>query len=114
MARKLRPDQIGPIRVQFEKNKKKILATQTLCGICGKPVDFNAKFPEPLSAVIDHIVPIIKGGHPCDIDNLQLAHFCCNRAKADKLIEKKSYNEKDVLISNRNLPQTFDWSKLGT
>lgn len=106
-----RSDKIGPPRVAFEKNKKKILASQTLCGICGKPVDFEAKFPAPLSPVIDHIVPIAKGGHPYDIDNLQLAHFCCNRAKSDKLIEKQRYDEKDLLISNRSLPQTFDWTK---
>ena len=35
-----RPDKDGTHRGAFEKNKKKIYATQTVCGICGKPVDF--------------------------------------------------------------------------
>lgn len=110
MARQLRADKTGPSRTSFDRAKKKILATQTICGICGKPVDFNAKFPAPLSPVIDHIIPIARGGHPYDMDNLQLAHFCCNRAKADKLVEVQKFDEKDNLISNRNLPQTMDWA----
>ena len=59
----LRPDHNGPQRAQFESNKKKIYATQKVCGICGKPVDFRLKFPHPLSPCIDHIIPVAKGGH---------------------------------------------------
>lgn len=59
-----RPDKDGTHRGAFEKNKKKIYATQTVCGICGKPVDFSLKYPHPLSPCIDHIIPIAKGGHP--------------------------------------------------
>ena len=105
-----RPDHDGSHRVQFERNKKKIYATQTVCGICGNPVDFSFKFPHPLSPCIDHIIPIAKGGHPSDIDNLQLAHFCCNRQKSDKLEmdERKSKNEAEE-ISNDNLPLSTDW-----
>lgn len=105
-----RPDRDGTHRGQFEKNKKKIYATQTVCGICGKPVDFDAKYPHPLSPCIDHIIPIAKGGHPSDIDNLQLAHWWCNRQKSDKLFTTKIVEQQQE-ISNRDLPQTIDWSK---
>ena len=74
-----RPDKEKGHRSQYEKNKKRIYATQTICGICGRPVDFSLKYPHPLSPTIDHILPVSKGGHPSDIDNLQLAHRCCNR-----------------------------------
>ena len=50
----LRPDHNGPQRAQFNSNKKKIYATQEVCGICGKRVDFSLKFPHPLSPCIDH------------------------------------------------------------
>lgn len=103
-----RPDQDGTHRLQFERNKKKILATQEICGICGKPVDKSLKYPHPLSPVIDHIIPIAKGGHPSDIDNLQLAHWTCNRQKSDKLIMRKEVDKPEV-ISNRVLPQSMDW-----
>ena len=106
-----RLDRVGTHRSQFDKNRKKIYATQTICGICGKPVDFAMKYPHPLSPCIDHIIPIAKGGHPSDIDNLQLAHWTCNRQKSDRLVEKKDIaNDKEEIISNRILPQSMDWS----
>ena len=37
----LRPDHNGTQRRQFESNKKKIYATQKVCGICGKPVSMR-------------------------------------------------------------------------
>lgn len=106
-----RPDKDGTHRGAFERNKKKIFATQSVCGICGKPVDLSIKYPHPLSPCIDHIIPIAKGGHPSDIDNLQLAHWTCNRQKSDKLTERKKYDTKDELLSNRVLPQSIDWTK---
>ena len=112
MANRYRPDKDGTHRGAFEKNKKKIYATQTVCGICGLPVDFSYKYPHPLSACIDHIIPIVKGGHPSDIDNLQLAHMMCNRQKSDKIMkENKIHDSQDETISNRELPHTFDWKK---
>ncbi len=111
MATRNRPDKDGPHRGQFEKNKKRIYATQTICALCGKPVDFSLKYPHPLSPTIDHIIPISKGGHPSDIDNLQLAHRCCNRKKGDKLIERRDLVGQQAVISNRVLPSTYDWTK---
>lgn len=105
-------ERYGTHRGAFEKNKKKIYATQTVCGICGKPVDYSLRYPHPLSACIDHIIPIAKGGHPSDIENMQLAHWTCNRQKSDKLIEPKGdmVAEQTDIISNRILPQSIDWS----
>lgn len=103
-------ERYGTHRGAFEKNKKKIFATQMVCGICGKEVDFSLRYPHPLSACIDHIIPIAKGGHPSDIDNLQLAHWTCNRQKSDKLIDKKDITNIDTdIVSNRILPQSMDW-----
>ena len=112
MASTVRPDRDGAHRGAFEKNKKKIYATQTCCGICGKPVDFTKKYPHPLSPCIDHIIPIARGGHPSDINNLQLAHWTCNRQKSDKLIESRGTvdSNKTEVLSNRLLPQSIDWS----
>ena len=94
-----RPDRSGSHQTQFRINKKKIYATQTVCGICGKPVDFSLKYPHPLSACIDHIIPIAKGGHPSALENLQLAHWCCNRQKSDKLVEKQVFDQKVEAVS---------------
>ena len=113
MPKTPRPDQSGTHRAQYDKNKKKIYATQRVCGICGQPVDFRLKWPDPLSPTIDHIIPVAKGGHPSDINNLQLAHFTCNRQKSDKLINQKyvKVGTADEVISNRVLPQSMVWTE---
>ena len=102
-----RPDRTGTHRAQFDKNRKKIYATQTVCGICGEPVDFSLKFPNPMSPTVDHIIPVAKGGHPSDIGNLQLAHFRCNRLKSDKLAKVVFVEDRD--IGNNDLPLSCDW-----
>lgn len=107
-----RPDRNGTHQAQFKTNKKKIYATQTICGICGMPVDPSYEFPHPLSRCIDHIIPVSKGGHPSDLSNLQLAHFACNRQKSDKLTPVKEFDTTPKAVSNRELPQTFDWKTI--
>lgn len=110
-AKRNRPDKDGTHRLAFERAKKRIYASQTVCGICGKPVDFSQRYPHPLSPCIDHIIPVAKGGHPSDIDNLQLAHWACNRQKSDKLFGRaKTTAQDDGILSNRILPQSMDWA----
>ena len=105
-----RVDRDGTHRSQFEKNKKRIYATQEYCGICGHPVDKKLKYPDPMSKCIDHIIPIVKGGHPSAMDNLQLAHLTCNLKKNDRLgvQSAKGHNEPRI-INNRLLPQSINW-----
>ena len=112
-----RPDHDGKHRLAFERNKKKIMISQNICGICGQIVDKNLKYPHPLSPCIDHIIPIDRGGHPSDIDNLQLAHWKCNREKANKLIfpkieADKTAQDEGLVTNNTNrvLPLSMDWS----
>ena len=113
MAAKKRPDRYGEHRVMFEKNRGIVLKTQGVCGICGGPVDFTLRFPDPMSPTVDHIIPVSKGGHPSALENLQLAHRCCNRQKSDKFLIDLNQT-KDRLataskIDNDNLPIHFDW-----
>ena len=110
MTKRNRPDHDGTHRLAFERNKKRIMATQDCCGICGKLVDKKIQYPNPLSPCIDHIVPIDRGGHPSDIDNLQLAHWICNRQKSNKMVTSKKEDQNEV-TTNRMLPQSIDWKK---
>lgn len=96
-------------RAAYERNRKRVLALERTCGICGKPVDMSLGGYNPMAPCVDHIIPVSKGGHPSDIDNLQLAHWSCNRTKSDKLFKLKEIKRKKV-INNRNLPQSIDWS----
>ena len=107
---KMRTDRQGPHRAAFERNKKRLLKSENVCGICGKPIDMSLKAPDPMSPCIDHIIPVSKGGHPSDIENLQLAHCICNRQKSDRLLKERDTFKSDV-ISNRNLPWSTDWTQ---
>lgn len=102
--RRYRPDHDGKHRPQYERNKKIVFATQEFCAICGKRVDFSLKYPDPMCATVDHIIPLSKGGHPSDLGNMQLAHFSCNRTKGDRLAKKK-----EPLKNNRALMLSADW-----
>jgi 5-methylcytosine-specific restriction endonuclease McrA len=99
-----RPERDPGKRALYDHNKKIILATQSVCGICGRPVDKSLKYPDPMSPTVDHIIPVSRNGDPVSLDNLQLAHRYCNRQKADNLpVDRKQENP------NRNLPQAVNW-----
>lgn len=104
----MRADRETAHRAQFEVNKKIILATQDICAICGKPVDKSLRSPHPLSASVDHIIPLARGGHPSALDNLQLTHRACNRAKGTKLTVDEKLKEKET-NPNRLLPHSRNW-----
>lgn len=101
----LRPEGDPARRAVFDNNKKIILATQSVCGICGKPVDKSLKYPHPLSPTVDHIIPCNKGGSD-ELDNLQLAHRSCNRLKSDKMPESLGPIQSE---NKKNLPQSVNW-----
>ena len=108
----MRADKKGPHRQSYERNKKKIMTTQDICGICGNPIDPSLKYPDPMAGCVDHIIPVAKGGHPSDIANLQKAHWYCNRQKSDKIMKTNaSAVIEDEVIDNRQLPQSMDWKK---
>lgn len=54
------------------------------CGICGKPVDMQLKFPDLMRGSVDHIIPVAHGGTH-DEDNLQLSHLRCNVTKQARI-----------------------------
>ena len=102
-----RPDHDGTHRTAYERNKRIIFATQSFCAICGRPVDFDLKPPDPMAPSVDHIIPISKGGHPSDLANLQLAHLCCNQKKGACLKDPVPKREP---VSNRALKLSADWT----
>jgi len=50
------------------------------CHICGKPINPSEKHPAPMSATIDHLIPILKGGRHIR-ENVKAAHLRCNIQK---------------------------------
>jgi len=51
-----------------------------VCGLCGVPVPPELNWPDPMSASLDHIMPLSAGGDHSRA-NAQLAHWICNVRK---------------------------------
>ena len=113
MAKKriYRPDQTGTHESEYKKNKARLLKSAETCAICGAPLDMSLSFPHPMSASIDHIIAVANGGHPSSLDNLQVVHLICNQLKGtkDTIDNNKNLLQKDNTVSNRILPQSYDW-----
>ena len=54
-----------------------------ICGICAEPVDPALKYPDLMSASLDHVTPLALGGQH-NRANVQCAHFICNSRKAHR------------------------------
>ncbi|MFJ4637603.1 HNH endonuclease [Streptomyces hygroscopicus] len=66
------------------------------CGLCRRPVDPGLAWPHPMSASVDHILPLSQGGSHT-LANVQCAHLSCNSSKGDRTIEE--VNEIDSIIA---------------
>lgn len=67
--------------------RQRVLATDTPCAICGRPIDPTIRWPDPWSAEVDEIIPVSRGGSPTDLRNLNKVHRRCNQLKSDKSLE---------------------------
>lgn len=106
MKRDERIDRARGQRMVYMRNRRRIIYSQSVCGICGLPVDKSLRYPNPMCATVDHIIPVTKGGTN-ELSNLQLAHHYCNRQKSDKLYDVE---QKPIKENNRSIPQYIDWS----
>lgn len=67
-----------------DRHRKIIREGEPPCGICGLDIDYSLPHLDPGEYVVDHIVPLNKGGLDV-LENKQAAHRACNRAKSDRL-----------------------------
>ena len=68
-----------------DRHRTAIAASKPPCAICGSPIDYTLRWPDPDCFVVDHILPLDKGG-PDTLPNKQAAHHRCNREKSNKLV----------------------------
>lgn len=67
-----------------DQDRRVIARTKPPCGICLGEIDYTLRHTDPKSYVVDHIIPVSRGGLD-ELSNKQAAHRDCNRAKSDKL-----------------------------
>ena len=53
------------------------------CYLCGEPIDYALKWPDPMCFTVDHVIPIDNGG-PDTLENKRAAHWTHNRAKGKR------------------------------
>jgi hypothetical protein len=67
----------------YLRNRAQAFAQSDVCWICGQWIDMSLKFPDPMSASGDHVIPISRGG-----DNrtgrIAPAHLQCNMRRGWK------------------------------
>lgn len=56
------------------------------CQLCGACVN-SYRGGKRLKFVVDHIIPLSRGGHPTALDNLQVLCYDCNDSKRAKVME---------------------------
>lgn len=71
---------------QRDQDRARLRRGNPPCGICGLDIDYSLPWLDPMSYVVDHIIPLNRGG-PDVIENKTAAHRACNRAKSDKMPE---------------------------
>lgn len=73
-------------KTQHQQRMRAIIArSKPACHICGKPIDYEANHLDPNSFVIDHVIPLAKGGEDA-LTNVKAAHRLrsCNSLKRAK------------------------------
>lgn len=56
-----------------DKHRAAIRRTKPPCGICEQDIDYDLPHTDPMSFVVDHVVPLAKGGLD-ELANKQAAH----------------------------------------
>lgn len=81
-----RRERIKSTRVAPINPKDVYRRDQWVCGLCGEVIDEGLNYPHPMSASLDHIVPLSRGGVH-QLHNVQASHLRCNLRKYNHLEE---------------------------
>lgn len=67
----------------WQKLRAFVIAEESICHLCGRPVDKALPGTHRWGGTVDHLVPRSRGGEVFARSNLALAHLRCNAAKRD-------------------------------
>ena len=70
-----------------------------ICQLCRKKINEGLKYPDPLCATLDHIIPLSKNGTHSRV-NVQLAHLICNMRKSSSLPEESAMQIKQYVMQS--------------
>lgn len=76
-----------------DRDRAAIRRAKPPCGICGEPIDYSLPYLDPGEFVVDHIVPLAKGGTD-ELANKQAAHRRPGTATGRKAINlRKTWDQ---------------------
>lgn len=70
-----------------DRDRRAIARTRPPCHICEQPIDYTLPHLDPMAYVVDHIIPLARGGLDA-LENKAAAHRSCNRTKSDKVTRR--------------------------
>lgn len=73
----------------WQRLRRRVIAEESVCGLCGVEVDKTLRYPHPMSASVDLKVALSQGGSWRDRTNLSLAHLICNVRAQAKVPKRK-------------------------
>lgn len=68
-----------------KKWRARIARTKPACHICGLPIDYTLPHLDPGAFVVDHVIPLQKGGADA-FENVRAAHRECNSKKRARIV----------------------------
>ena len=68
-----------------DMHRARIARDKPACHICGKAIDYTLPHLDPMSFVVDHVIPLAKLGLDV-IENKKAAHRACNSKKRARLV----------------------------
>ena len=68
-----------------DRLRREVARAKPACHLCGEAIDYTLPYWHPRSFVIDHVVPLIRGGADA-LSNVKAAHRDCNSKKRARLI----------------------------
>ncbi|MBB5167129.1 HNH endonuclease [Mycobacterium sp. AZCC_0083] len=95
------PRSLGRTGAKFERAKQRVLRANQICDECRTLIDLDLKYPDPLSATVDHIIPVsqLAWDDPLTYadSNLVPCHLVCNQRRGSKVKKRRTH------------PQSRDW-----
>lgn len=79
---------IGRSDALRKQHRARFARAKAACHICGRPIDYSLKWPDPMCFVVDHLVAIANGGSD-NFTNKAASHATCNASKRDKAYEPR-------------------------
>lgn len=68
-----------------DMHRARIARDKPACHICGQAIDYTLHYLDPWAFVVDHIIPLAKGGADI-LENKKAAHRECNSKKRARLV----------------------------